>query len=395
MVGRCALMVLALFVVSAASAAQDHADHGSGKPSPARFALGSSAAVDGEGTIWAVHVNGGRVVLRRTTGPGQSWSEPVALSPADERVEADGDARPKIAAGAAGELYVTWTHPLAKPNTGEIRFVRSVDGGRTFSAPVTVHQDRQQITHRFDAVAVSRTGQVFVAWVDRRDAVAAKARGDSDYRGAAVYFAVSDDKGASFRGDFKVGDHSCECCRIALRPRDDGAMDALWRHVFEPNVRDHALAVLRPDGTVTDLRRVTFDDWRIDACPHHGPSLVADAAGTLHAVWFDQPSDDAGVFYGRLTEGRVEGQRRIGGATAAHADILADHDRVVIAWKEFDGSTTRLRALISDDGGGTWSERELGGTVDASGQPQLLRVGQQLIVFWNTRVDGLTLVQVQ
>jgi hypothetical protein len=192
-----------------------------------------------------------------------------------------------------------------------------------------------------------------------------------------------------------VGDHSCECCRIALRPRDDGAMDALWRHVFEPNVRDHALAVLRPDGTVTDLRRVTFDDWRIDACPHHGPSLVADAAGTLHAVWFDQPSDDAGVFYGRLTEGRVEGQRRIGGATAAHADILADHDRVVIAWKEFDGSTTRLRALISDDGGGTWSERELGGTVDASGQPQLLRVGQQLIVFWNTRVDGLTLVQVQ
>lgn len=394
MVGRRALVAVAM-LVAGATPAQEHAGHGSGKPMPARFALGSSAAVDGEGTIWAVHADGGRVVIRRTGGPGQPWSDAVPLSPPDERVEADGDARPKIAAGTAGELYVTWTHPLAKPYTGEIRFTRSVDGGKTFSPPVTVHRDQQQITHRFDAVAVSRTDQVFVAWIDRRDAVAAKARGESDYRGAAVYYAVSDDKGARFRGDFKVGDHSCECCRIALRPRDDGAMDALWRHVFEPNVRDHALAVLRPDGTVTDLRRVTFDDWRVDACPHHGPSLAADAAGTLHAVWFDQPSEAAGAFYGRLADGRIEGQRRIGGPAAAHADIAAGGDRVVVAWKEFDGSITRLRALISDDRGGTWNERELGGTTDASGQPQLLHVGQRLLVFWNTRAEGLTLVQVQ
>ena len=270
----------------------------------------------------------------------------------------------------------------------------SVDGGRTFSAPVTVHQDQQPITHRFDAVAVSRTGQIFVPWIDRRDAVAAKVRGDADYRGAAVYYAVSDDRGGSFRGDFKVEDHSCECCRIALRPRDDGAVDALWRHVFEPNLRDHALAVLRPDGTVTDLRRATFDDWRVDACPHHGPSLAADGGGTLHAVWFDQPSDEAGVFYGRLAEGRVEGQRRIGGAAAAHADIAADGDRVVIAWKEFDGSATRLRALISDDRGGTWNELDLGRTADASGQPQLLRVGSHFVVFWNTRAEGPELTPV-
>ena len=40
------------------------------------------------------------------------------------------------------------------------------------------------------------------------------------YRGAAVYFAVSDNQGASFRGDFKLADYSCECCRIAMLPHE-------------------------------------------------------------------------------------------------------------------------------------------------------------------------------
>jgi hypothetical protein len=388
-------MAVAVLLVAGAATAQEHAGHEAGKTTPARFALGSSATVDTVGVIWAAHVHGGRVAVRKSAGPGYQWSEPLLLSPPDERIEADGDARPKIAAGTAGELYVTWTHPLAKPYTGEIRFSRSVDGGRTFSEPITVHRDPQQITHRFDALAVSRTGRVFVAWIDRRDAVVAKARGEPDYRGAAVYYAVSDDRGAGFRGDFKVGDHSCECCRVALHPRDDGAMDALWRHVFEPNVRDHALAVLRPDGSVTDLRRATFDDWRIDACPHHGPSLTTDSTGTLHAVWYALPTEDAGVSYGRLVDGRVEGRRKVGGATAAHADIVGDGYRVVIVWKEFDGSVTKLRALVSEDRGDTWSERELGRTTDASGQPQLLQIRGEILVFWNTRADGLTLTAVR
>jgi hypothetical protein len=387
--------VVAVLLGVGAATAQEHAGHEAVKPAPERFALGSSATVDAAGVIWAAHVQGGRVVVRQSAGPGYPWSEPVPLSPPDERIEADGDARPKIAAGAAGELYVTWTRPLAKPYAGEIRFSRSVDGGKTFSEPITVHRDPQQITHRFDALSVSRTGQIYVAWIDRRDAVAAKAQGEPDYRGAAVYYAVSDDRGSGFRGDFKVGDHSCECCRIALHPRADGGMDALWRHVFEPNVRDHALAVLRSDGSVTDLRRATFDHWRVDACPHHGPSLTADGSGTLHAVWYALPSEDAGVSYGRLVEGRVEGQRQVGGAAAAHADIAGDGYRIVIAWKEFDGSVTKLRALVSEDRGDTWRERDLGRTTDASGQPQLLQVRGEVLVFWNTRADGLTLTAVR
>jgi len=202
------------------------------------------------------------------------------------------------------------------------------------------------------------------------------------YRGAAVYFAVSSDRGESFRGDFKLADHSCECCRIALLPGADGSVMAMWRHVFAPNIRDHAIGRMYANGRVEKERRATFDDWRSDACPHHGPSLAADSAGRLHAVWFSPAPAREGVFYGRLLEGAVEGRRRVGGDTAEHADLATAGQRIAIAWKEFDGKRAQLRAMLSDDGGEHWRELELASTAGASDQPRVLARGDRFYVFW-------------
>jgi hypothetical protein len=330
-------------------------------------------------------------MLRRSADAGRNWSAPQPVNAVPEGIGADGDARPKIALGPLGDVYVTWTKPLSKPYTGDIRFARSIDGGKAFSAPVTVHTDRQEITHRFDALAVTRGGKIFIAWIDKRDQVAAGR--DAKYRGAAVYYAVSDNQGASFRGDFKLADHSCECCRIAMLPRDDGSVLALWRHVFDPNVRDHGMALMQADGRVGAVRRATFDDWAVDICPHHGPSLAADAEGKLHAVWFTQGAKRSGVFYGRLrTEGAggVDALRRVGGEAAAHADLAVSGKRIVVVWKEFDGARSRLRAIVSDDGGDSWRDRDLFATAGASDQPRMLEHGGRFYAFWNTQREGFT-----
>lgn len=375
---RCRYLLLLVTCLVATAAPAQHGRHVERGP-----ALAASAAFDTRGTLWAVASEGRHVVLRQSSDFGRSWSAPRRVNAVPEGIGVEGDARPKVAVGRQNDLHVTWTMPLAKPYTGHIRYARSVDGGATFAAPVTVNSDREDITHRFDALTVTPGGQVFVAWIDKRDAVAAARSKRAPYAGAAVYFAVSRDGGTTFGPNHKLADHSCECCRIALWPTADDRVLALWRAVLPPNVRDHALGEMHADGTVTGVRRATFDDWRIDACPHHGPSLAADGRGRLHAVWYTD-GKAAGVFYGRLREGGVDGQRRVGGAAAAHADIAAHGDVIAIAWKEYDGRATALRTLLSRDAGATWQEGTLATTTDASDQPRVLTHGGRFYVFWNT-----------
>jgi hypothetical protein len=236
---------LALFVsvslrVSAEEAAANkHAHHGGmmhGKKGPD---LGSNAEFDAQGRLWAVHKFEEKIVLRRSDDLGKTWAAPVVVSA--EPTDPGADARPKLALGKNQEIYLTWTHPMTKPFSGEIRFARSLDGGVTFEGPITVHADKQEITHRFDVIAVAPNGDIFVAWVDKRDVVAAQAEGAA-YRGAAIYFAVSSDQGKTFRGDFKVAEHSCECCRGPARRCGDRVVAPRFR-AADPRPRDGGVEV--------------------------------------------------------------------------------------------------------------------------------------------------------
>lgn len=361
--------------------------------------LGTSAAIDPQGRLWIVgkQSEGGDQYLFVQSSPdlGKSWSAPQRVQKQPEPISADGENRPKIAFGRKGEMYLTYTRPLAKPYTGEIRFVRSLDGGKSFTPPVTVHANRDLITHRFESIIVDGEGRLYVTWIDKRD-VEAAAKRKQPYAGAALYYAVSDDGGASFKGDYKVADHSCECCRIALALDPQGRPVAFWRHVFAPNIRDHATVTLSPDGKLPPIRRATFDDWRIDACPHHGPSLAIAADGTRHQVWFNLKGEEGGVFYGTVdATGTASSPIRLGSAQAAHADVTVAGKDVALAWKQFDGKSTAILGKLSGDGGKTWRDVALAHTQGASDQPRLLNTPQGIRLVWRTEKDGVRVMAMQ
>jgi hypothetical protein len=377
---------------------QDAGRHGHGGGHAKSADLATSAAFDQDGRLWVVTkqlANGdGFVVVQSSGDLGKTWSEPRRVQPAPEPVAANGEARPHIAFGPKGEIYITYTKPVAPPHIGDIRFVRSLDGGKTFSPPVTVHANRDVIVHSFESTLVDRAGRIYVAWIDGRDAVAAKAK-QQGYKGSAVYYAVSGDGGASFRGDYKVADHSCECCRIGLALNAAGRPVAMWRHVFAPNVRDHALAELGENGATGPVQRATFDDWRIDACPHHGPSLAFAANGTRHQVWFNGKEDGGGAMYARANAAGVLGKPVVlGSAQASHPDVAVSGKLVAVAWKQFDGSATAILARVSSDGGATWREQELGRTAGESDQPRLVAAPASVVLVWRTQNEGIRVIPV-
>jgi hypothetical protein len=394
MVGRA--LALALLCCAGPLAAQH--EHAVGAPlvtkardaMRAKPALSIGAAVSPAGQLWIVGLDHERRLFVQTGGgAGQRWSEPRLLDIGSDTVAADGENRPKIAFGPDNRAVISYTQPLAKPYTGEIRMLRSEDGGASFSPPFTVHRDRQVITHRFEAIAFDARGVLHTVWIDKRDQAQATrdAGGDSKrggYRGAAIYRNESRDGGRSFGPDLKVADHSCECCRVALAPTPEGGVAAMWRHVFAPNIRDHAFAIL--GGTVANPVRASVDDWKLDACPHHGPGLAPAAHGGYHAVWFGERAGRAAVRYGQLAaDGRPQdAARELPDARAEHADVLAAGERVAIAWRSFDGERMRLRAWLSTDGGANFTLRELASSSEENDHPRLLATPAGMRVLWRT-----------
>jgi len=295
-------------------------------------------------------------------------------------------------------VVITYTQPLSKPYTGEIRMLRSEDGGRSFSAPFTVHQDRQIITHRFESVAFDEKGTLHTLWIDKRDSEALKSQKSAGgnagrtqaYRGAAIYRNESKDGGKTFGPDLKVADHSCECCRIALAPNPAGGLAAMWRHVFEPNERDHAFVSLKSHTPKQPVIRATYDRWALDACPHHGPGLALAPSGEFHAVWFGDKAGRARARYGRLNaDGSPKGEPvELPDERAEHADIKIAGGNIVVSWRSFDGQATHWRTWVSKNAGATFELRNIAMSKGANDYPVMLVSGAAVLGIWNTS-EGL------
>ncbi|GAB3783086.1 sialidase family protein [Dyella agri] len=357
-------------------------------------ALGASAAFDAHGRLWVVDAADGHVRLRHSDDLGKTLSTPVDVNAVAEPIYDSGENRPKIAFGPKSELYVSWSQPRAKPWTGFVRFARSLDGGAHFATPITVHHDRAEITHRFDALAVDGRGRVVIAWIDKRGVEAAKANGQP-YLGAAVYYSWSDDAGKTFVAERKVMDNSCECCRITLARSPGGDVAAFFRGVYGDNIRDHAYALLPTDGQPVHAERATFSGWRIAACPEHGPGLAIGADGARHAVWYEASHGPA-IWYGQLDPGHPPRQPlKLAGAGASHADVAAYGKTVWLVWNRVDANGYTLTLRVSTDGGLHFGEpHAIARSSAAVGSPQLLTWQDRVYVAWNT-ADGFRLTPVE
>ena len=303
---------------------------------------------------------------------------------------------PKIALAPGGAVFVAWTRSGARPYTGDIRFARALDGGLTFSDPVVVNDDGLTTGHRFETLSVNVAGDVFLVWIDKRDLETATAAG-STYAGAALYYAWSTDGGATFTSNAKIKDHVCECCRIAVAIEDTGWPVLVWRDVLD-GIRDHRILRFLDRDRVSALARVAVDNWRIDACPHHGPSLAIDSEGTYHTVWATGVSPRGpGSFYARSEDrgATFSTPMSIGSPeTLGHASVTAAGLRVAVAWKGKSASgDTAIGVLDSTDGGRSWGEaREVVTTTGSSDHPLVLSDGHDLYLSWHTTKEGFRLI---
>ena len=392
------LRIASIFLMSVSATAlagqQDSANGGQSHlmSHAPKATLAVGATLDENGRLWIARVENQRLLVSWSDDDGTNFSTPVIVTPEPEAILADGESRPKIAVARDGAVLLTWVQSLPQKYAGNVRFARSIDSGKTFSAPITLNDDGRITSHRFDSMAIDGDGRVVIAWLDARDRDAAKEKGEK-FTGSSIYTVKSLDNGKSFGPNHRFYEHTCECCRITLAWTKDGPV-ALWRNIFGTNTRDFAIANLDEGG----VRRATHDKWQVDACPHNGGSLAADRWGKLHLAWFTNGTARQGLFYKNI-DGDWESQPMPIGNPAAqanHASVVLKDKIVILSWREFDGQSYSAQMMYSVNGGISWSEpTRLMSSAGATDYPLPLINGEKVLVVWNTAKEGLRIVPIE
>jgi hypothetical protein len=341
------------------------------------FAVSSSGS---EAVAWVSAPNGGtdgRLYVSVNAAP------PVEIRDSLGPIEAHGESPPKLAYAPNGSLYAVYVVGKEEPGQrfplSALRLVSSTTNGKTWSAPITVTDGDPFGSHSFHALHVDGSGTVYVAWLGKPEGAPANAASKAsmpaaagmadmagmanmpgmDHTASASWITRSTDGGATWSPRVRVDTgEACPCCRTALATAGDGTLYMAWRHIYPGSVRDIVVARSADHGTTwSEPVRVHVDDWKFDACPHAGPAIAVDSAGTLHVAWWTGKEGNAGVFYARSSDGgkTFTAPTALGAAQfsqPAHVQLaLARPDRVVVTWDDGTLQIPRVVARLSSDGG--------------------------------------------
>jgi hypothetical protein len=387
------LICLAALLAGGTAAAQhQHGKPGAGAPE----AFTAAPAFGLDGTLWLVRPMVDRIVVTHSRDLGKTFSQPVMVTPEPMNLDWGPDARARIVVDDKGGLVVTFGTFQDKNFNGRAYFARSTDNGASFTRPRPITADTT--SQRFEVAGVDPSGRVFAAWLDKRNVASARAAGRA-YPGAALAYAW-EDGAADFGGTAIALDNACECCRIGLAFAGAGRPAVAFRDIFPGSVRDHAVITFQDEKTPGPVRRVSVDDWKIEACPHQGPSLAIAPDGSYHVAWFTDGAARKGVFYARAdsADAPFSVPRALSklDRQPARPYLLASGSALHLVWKEFDGTKAVVRWQVSHDSGRQWTEaRTVADTEDASDHPILVADRQRVYLSWLTKIEGYRLIPLE
>lgn len=163
----------------------------------------------------------GTIYLDKSTDGGVTWGTDVAvatvylpplnLNPSADNTRAKGAPVLKVSPNNSSELYLVYAEDPDKtllpggsyldgPDDADIHFIKSTDGGSTWTSPIKVNNDATSNDQILPWMDVKPNGTIDIAWYDRRNDPL-----DSKWD---VFVAKSTNSGASFSSNLKLNDSS-------------------------------------------------------------------------------------------------------------------------------------------------------------------------------------------
>ncbi len=412
---RSMMLAASAVLVAACGGSSMTLEHAS---TPARAAVAGDVALARDPdtgdllAAWAARADSSwQIHFARSSDAGATWSVPVLVTPAPgDASPPHGESSPRLVAARGGRLAIFWSRDVPAPGRqwpgSNMRMARSLDGGSRWQPAQTLNDDSTGApgTHTFFGAAAVGDSTLVAAWLDEREPGALSGHQhrlpDTSHEptseaDARIFVARSDDFGEHWGRDAGVWGAVCPCCRVSLAPTSDGQVVAAWRQHFPGNIRDIVSASLVP---VAAPARVSEDGWEYPGCPHTGPAIAVDTAGTRHIVWYTGKQGRAGVYYARVTPGSAP-SAPVGLAVArtlatAHASVaIASEGGVLAAWDMSPDGHRMIQLARIDAAGRLARTISVPGSTDGR-YPQLEVLGDSTAVVAWTQGDSVRVVRV-
>ena len=259
---------------------------------------------------------------------GNFFNSPIVI-PNSGNIQPHSENLPKIIFKPSGEIIALWgTHSTNPKNkySGMVYYSQSFDDGKTWNIPKPLVADTSSFDQRYYDVSLLPGGEVGIIWLDNR-----KTNGKE---GSALYFASTKGK-EGFRDDRPIAESCCQCCRTDLFVDSKGAIHTLYRGIIQDSIRDMVHAVSVDGGkTFSRPKRISDDNWVINACPHTGPAMAENGEG-LHFAWFTG-GINKGSYYARSSDnGNNFTPRDSISGLGSHPQIATfNNGELIVVWDE-------------------------------------------------------------
>jgi hypothetical protein len=313
------------------------------------------------------------------------WSDPVVIAAGNNWFVNWAD-YPVVSSDGSQHLIA---HFLEKSDTAkfayDIKVTSSIDGGKTWSNPKTLHDDAKKAEHGFVSI-IPFNDQFFITWLDGRKTASEEGHGGhSGHGGEMTLRAAFMDKNGNKTNEWELDDKICDCCQTTAAITNEGPV-VVYRDRSDEEIRDMSI-VRFINGSWTKPKRIHEDNWQIKACPVNGPRVDA-INNDLAIAWFsmkDKKGEVKIIFSNNGGETFSKAIHVDEGKAIGRVDVaMLDSSSAVVSWLE--GSSIKFAKIHSS---GTKEPSINVAPISekrSSGFPQMSLSGNKLFFAWTDDV---------
>ena len=293
-----------------------------------------------------------------------------------------------------------WAHNLVKSAKGtyayDVVLYRSVDAGKTWSAPIRVNDDGTETEHGFASLWPWSKTELAIAWLDGRNTGGGShdshaGHGDASGNMMTLRAAVYDGKGRK-TAEWPLDASTCDCCQTDAAVTADGPV-VIYRNRTREEVRDIAISRFTAARWQTPAL-VAADNWVMPACPVNGPALSTHGR-SLWAAWYTGSGNAPKIrlAYSNNSGGAFQPARTVRNSPAVlgRVDLAADAGGAWLLWSEESTAQTLWLQRFGNGGviaGSPLLLATLSGRGHGNGFARMQLTPKGLFIVWTEIIDG-------